>query len=208
MIITILWEDQRGVESKGFGPHELLLSCLADDMLLPPGQDQADRFECFRRHLKGVVRSIPQKGNSNVRKALQQNGERLARSGPVFAVVDRDKIRELWKNQESIPMDCMTAIRGRFHQDAPGKYDLVFLEQNVETLLVAALALNGQSLKEKPAPDERDRILVGLARDVPSRRAQLRRDCGSFDRLVTRVAARVPRPSMTVAEKAPTHGGT
>jgi hypothetical protein len=30
MIITVLWEDQRGAEAKGFGPHELLLSCVAD----------------------------------------------------------------------------------------------------------------------------------------------------------------------------------
>jgi hypothetical protein len=31
MQVVVLWEDQRGAQAKGFGPHELLLSCLADD---------------------------------------------------------------------------------------------------------------------------------------------------------------------------------
>ena len=30
MRITVLWEDSRGVETKGFGPHDLLLACIAD----------------------------------------------------------------------------------------------------------------------------------------------------------------------------------
>jgi hypothetical protein len=32
MRITVLWEDSRGVETKGFGPHALLLACLADKL--------------------------------------------------------------------------------------------------------------------------------------------------------------------------------
>lgn len=31
-MITVLWEDSRGTAAKSFGPHELLLACVADDL--------------------------------------------------------------------------------------------------------------------------------------------------------------------------------
>lgn len=34
MLVTVLWEDQRGTQARGFGPHELLLSCLADELMV------------------------------------------------------------------------------------------------------------------------------------------------------------------------------
>src|SRR5688572_20489274 len=127
MIITVLWEDQRGVEVKRFGPHELLVACLTDELGYFP---------------KRLVASHPKKGNGNVRLALSKDFARLAKSGPVLAVLDRDKIRDLWRAQR--PSDCMTSISQTFRQDVPGNYDLVFLVSNVETLIEVACTALGE----------------------------------------------------------------
>ena len=60
MIITVLWEDQRGGMVKGFGPHELLVSCVADEL------------RCARDEVKKLIVSVPKKGNGNVIRALEQ----------------------------------------------------------------------------------------------------------------------------------------
>jgi hypothetical protein len=175
VIITVLWEDQRGAELKGFGPHELLLSCLADDLA-------TDRW-----HLVKLVESHPKKGNANVRKTLQKDGTRLASSGFVFAVIDRDKVRDLW---EPMPPDCMTGISTRFREDASGNYELVFLVDNVESVLGIVSGALGRLLPPgKPRPDDRDRILAEVAWAQATARAEVRERCPSFDRLVKRVAS-------------------
>ena len=180
MMITVLWEDQRGAEAKGFGPHELLLSCVADEL------------NCARNTLKDLIESHPKKGNANLRSAIQRDIVRLADAGPVFAVVDRDKVRQLWK-APSQPADCMSSIGHRFRQDAPGDYDLVFLVDNVESLIEAACAALGEPYPDsKPGPDLRDRLLgrAAWASSQTLRRA-IQTQCPSFSRLVGRLAARV-----------------
>jgi hypothetical protein len=180
MIITVLWEDQRGAEAKGFGPHELMLSCVADEL------------NCARDTLKDLIKSHPKKGNANVRAAIQRDIVRLADTGPVFAVVDRDKIRQLWKAPNR-PADCMSSVGQQFRQDAPGDYDLVFLVDNVESLIKAACAAFGDSYPDsKPGPDLRDRLL-GRAAWAPSQspRSAIRTQCPSFNRLVGRLSAHV-----------------
>jgi hypothetical protein len=176
MIVTVLWEDQRGGDVLGFGPHELLIACLADDLDL-------HRWELSQR-----VQSQPRKGNSNVRKALQKDIAKLSR-GKVLAVLDRDKVRELWKTPGPMPADCMKGITERFRGDAPGDYELLFLVQNVESLLDGArTALCEPPLDGKPTPDRRDRLLHRCAGASVATRRQVRERCPSFDRLVTRVA--------------------
>jgi hypothetical protein len=182
MIVSVLWEDQRSTEQRGFGPHELLVSCVADEL----------RRE--RKKVEKLVESHPKKGVGNVRKALQLNCQRLARHGPVLAVVDRDKIRELWKVPGPMPPDCIPGIAQRFREDAPGDYDLVLLVENVETLVdAAASALNRTPASGKPTPGERDRVLATVAWGDPRQRQQVRGRCPSFERLVMRVAAAAGR---------------
>jgi hypothetical protein len=97
-VITVLWEDQRGVEVRGFGPHDLLVSCLVDDL------------NSDRRQVAKQVESHPKKGNTKVLKEIQRNYEHLRGRGPLFAVVDRDRIQDLWKGSPN----CMSGIRQRF----------------------------------------------------------------------------------------------
>jgi hypothetical protein len=100
----------------------------------------------------------------------------------VFAVVDRDKIHGLWKKDP--PTNCMSGIAAQFRLDVAGDFDLIFLEDNVETLL--ALARN-EEIRGKPGPDERDRVLNRAAHDSDSRN-RIRAKCASFNRLVLRIA--------------------
>lgn len=107
MIVTVLWEDARGGQVKGFGPHELLIACLADDLGSP------------RWRLEKLVASVPKKGKERVHEALVQDRQRLLDRGPLFGVVDRDRVREIWRADQ--PADCMMGIKERFLKDAPGE---------------------------------------------------------------------------------------
>jgi hypothetical protein len=180
MIISVLWEDQYGAAPRNFGPHVLLVACVADAR------------RCDRSLVQRFVIPNPRKGNAGVREALQEDGARLFDDGPVFAVLDRDKVRELWKLPGPMPPECMSAIAERFRQDAPGDYDLVFLVDNVESLLRASASiLEQEAPKHKPTPNERDRILARLAWSDAAKRGRLLELCPSFERLVTRVAAQL-----------------
>ena len=110
MIVTLLWEDERGGVAKGFGPHELLLSCIADDLGLP------------RELLLPCVNSVPKKGRDKLRTALQHEFLKLARFGPVLAVIDKDRARDLWKGRAQPPPPCMSSMAARLHEDAPRDY--------------------------------------------------------------------------------------
>ncbi|MEX1367036.1 MAG: hypothetical protein AB1Z98_28170, partial [Nannocystaceae bacterium] len=82
-------------------------------------------------------------------------------------------------------------IDARLRQDAPGDYELVFLVQNMETLVFAVCSVTGRPApSRKPNPDERDRILAGVVwGETPEVRRRIRDECPSFDRIVGKVAA-------------------
>lgn len=172
MIITILWEDQRGHIVKGFGPHELLVSSVADDV------------KCSRLKISRLIHGIPKKGNTKVVNSLKMDLTNMTRSGPVCAVLDRDKVLDLWKSPNR-PADCITGIKSAIAKDAPGEYELLLLDENVETLIkVSCSALQIEMPPDKPAPDERDRVLNKAAWGIREVRARVRKAIPSFDRLV------------------------
>lgn len=176
MIVTVLWEDSRGVETRDFGPHELLLSCVADEL----------EVDAWDRRLRDGIESVPKKGNGGVRTALRDKLVMLAKSGPVFAVLDSDRAHELWRPAVAA---CKTTVRTQLQADAPGDYTLVLLVENVESLVDAVLVGRGLPrlpLGKKPNPNERDQILRGALGD-PALRGRVRKDCASFDRLVRKV---------------------
>lgn len=176
MKITVLWEDRRGAASKGFGPHELLLTCVADDLGIA------------REALKERILSHPRKGNTNVRKALRNELPRYTNHGPVIAVVDSDQLHDLWPPKPP-PPTCTSGLVARFRQDAAGDYDLVLLVRNMETLIQSVCEATRQRVPEgKPKPDERDGLLSRATWGTADVRHALRDGCPSFDRLVTRVA--------------------
>jgi hypothetical protein len=178
MRVTVLWEDQRGGQLKGFGPGELLVSCVADEL------------EADRAWISKHVSSHPKKGNGNVRRALREDLGLLIKHGPVIAVIDRDKVSELLSKLPLEPLDCNGALVKQFRAETAGNYQLVLLVENVETLVDAVVgALGGARPTTKPTPDERDRVLVRAAWS-PNRslRDDIRGACQSFDRVVKKVA--------------------
>lgn len=169
MIITVLWEDQRG--GAGFGPHELLLACVADEL----GRNV--------QTLARILRPLPKKGNTKILEALKESFAELRDRGSVCAVIDRDRIRDCWK--ASPCSDCIGGICARIRADALGDYYLVLLVRNMETLTRASSALLGDAAPTvKPTPSERDAVLRRLAFGDARLRAALRTQVPSFERLV------------------------
>jgi hypothetical protein len=96
VIVTVLWEDQRGGPMKGVGPHQLLLKCLEDRGLDPVW---------IKR-----VNSVPKKGVSKLLTTLKDDLSKLTGNGPVFAVIDRDKVHQHLIAPR--PTNCMAGIKG------------------------------------------------------------------------------------------------
>jgi hypothetical protein len=186
MQVTVLWEDQLGQPLKGFGPHQLLLSFLADAM-----SDSEETWRSQRLTFSRQVLGEAKKGNGNVLTALQKNlsGYR----GPVIAVIDRDKAHKLWKDVRPPPSNCMKGLSGQFRKAAPGPYDLIFLVNHTEDLLDAVLtAQRAPALAAKPTPTLRDEILNRAAWESAELRRAIGRDVPSFQRIVDKVARHFP----------------
>jgi hypothetical protein len=171
VIVTVLWEDQLGGPISSFGPHQLLLACLED-------QTKFTRTELNRQ-----VISNPLKGNGNVRRALRQDLGKYP--GCVFAVFDRDQVQRLWAAR---PPNCLRALRDALAADAPGQYDVVFLIDNIESVVDACCrALSRPVPPKKPSLNVRDRILNAAAWGAESVRRSILDDVPSFERLVRKV---------------------
>ena len=180
-MITVLWEDQLGGQVKSFGPHELLLACVADDL-------GRSRFA-----LKYEVVSVPKKGNSNVRRTLQLELDKLRGSGQVCAVLDLDQVLNLWHSNRR-PNNCFSGIREALSEDAPGDYEVVFLVENIESVIAACCnALSEPVPSKKPSLNERDRILSRVAAGSVGMRHVVRNSVPSFDRVVRFASANLVR---------------
>jgi hypothetical protein len=183
MLVTVLWEDQRGEQAKRFGPHDLLLSSVADDLSTSTSEQPQKRAKLDKQ-----IIAVPKRGDGNIRKALQKDLRRFR--GPVIAVMDRDKVHRLWIDKRPPPSNCIQGISHQLRLDAPGKYDLVFLMKNTEDLLNATLAALGKApLVDKPGPDSRDNLLAPAVWGEAQIRMKIRHLCPSFDRIVKVVGA-------------------
>jgi hypothetical protein len=160
----------------------LLLACVADDLGVHPGSLHRD------------VRSIPRNGNANVRKALQNDLRHLRKIGPVIAIVDWDKIADLWRHAVPRPAACKQGITARFREEAAGDYHLIFLDRNVETLVALACEGLGHHGPPPKSHDARDAVLAKASWAPPSVRQHVRGRCPSFERIVTCVT-RYLRPT-------------
>lgn len=180
MKVSIIWEDRLGVETKSFGPHEVLISGVALETGAP------------RKELAKLLQPVPKKGNGNVKRALASDYTKLGRLGPVIAVLDRDKAHQLWTD---VPR-CISGIKERCRTDAPGEYDLILVEDNTESILDAIRRVSPTTpLSDdgaKPTPEERDQICNRFAWDPDQRRfEELYEVCPSFRYLVKRVSLRL-----------------
>jgi hypothetical protein len=181
MRITVLWEDQRSVRARGFGPHVLLVACLSDEL----GRGR-------RKSIERVLNPVPKKGAAKLLKALREDGRRMSRHGPVFAVVDRDKATSALKREQRPKLNCLLAVRTKLEESVSGDYDFVLLVENAETLVSEACRSLGEDVfPKKPNPEERDGVLGRIAWGKRQLRDEVRKSVPSFDRLVLRVGSRL-----------------
>lgn len=173
-LLTILYEDQIGVDLKSFGLHNLLLQCVCDEM------DGVTWWELRRR-----IEGHPKKGDAGVIRALEVDGRHLLDSGHLIALVDDDKIRRRLGLENG---SCRKIVADGIRNKAPG-CDVVLLVTNTETLLKSCEQLLGGTLSsEKPDPVTRDRLFNKFANaTTTAQRLRLRETVPSFDRLVKRV---------------------
>jgi hypothetical protein len=171
----VLWEDQRAT-GKEFGPDLLLKSCVTDDR-------SENRYANWWKRIE----PIPKKGKEKVWMALREDLPDLAAAGAVVAVLDRDRAHELC-GLKSRPA-CKSLLLQPLRRQAPGEYELILLEDRLETLFDACRrALGQKGLPVKPNPNERDDIFRKIAfGPSPDPRKQVRREVPSFDRLVGKV---------------------
>jgi hypothetical protein len=163
----------------------LLVACLSDEL-------SSELPDVTRHQIQKIVQSHPKKGNAGIRKALQRDLPRLKKSGQVFAVVDSDRVRDLWKHSGISAPNCISGTVARFKIDVPGQYDLVLMIENTETLIAAVCSRLGVSTPAVKSPDERDRLLGRAAWQVPAdERRAIRAECPCFDRIVERVSVAV-----------------
>ncbi len=172
-VATILYEDQRG-PTKGFGLHELLLSCIHDQL----GGERHD----FRRRVEG----IPKKGNGSLLRCCEKDAARIAADGrQLIAVFDNDKVRRLLNLAQAVSEDeVLQSIRARVRFEE--RFTPVLLHENLESVLEALGACDEAIDKGQLDAATREKSL--LDRDLLLQRAAFSshqdvRDC---------VLARIP----------------
>jgi hypothetical protein len=152
---------------KGFGPHELAVSCVADRL-------RQDRWLIDQR-----LDPIPKKSDSRLLAACEDVPRISPRGMPVVALVDDDRIRRPLKlTPHTLKREVAAIIRNR--TATPGQLIVCLLDRNIETLVKSAalrLDVRGAIVKR---PIERDRILGKAAHATPDVRAALCGDVPTF----------------------------
>ena len=175
-LITVLYEDRHAKGEKNYGPHMLLLACVAD------------RTGGSRYALRDQVASIALSGDGNVKRRLRDDGASLGATGPLVAMFDNDKVRSRYPVRTGA---CKRELLDAVQAEAKGSPVIVLLEQNMEDLLAACCAaLKRATLSAKPKPMQRDSILQAAAADGQgAARAAILAAMPSFKRLVDVVHA-------------------
>lgn len=170
MIATILYEDRLAAVAKGFGPHELLISCLADDT------------GGARVELKRAFQAVPCKGDGSLKAKLARDRIRLLNQGPLCAVFDHDRVRACFALPDAA---CKTSVLEEIRRCFSDRFGIVLMVENVEDLLRACREAQGMPpFQGKPTPNERDAICCAAAWADVTVRKRIRERMPSFDRLV------------------------
>jgi hypothetical protein len=174
--IAVLYEDQLATSKpRSFGPHVLVLTCVADQLQRPrePLERHVDGHPC-----KGIGRLL-----APCREPIL--ADRHAR---VIAVCDDDRVREHLKLPAAA---CKMDVRGAIALSVgTSPLQAVLLVRNLETVLDAVQQVLGLGpLTSKPSPLQRDGVLLRLAyRGTPDQRLDLMRRVPSLAYLVDKLA--------------------
>lgn len=176
-LAVVLWEDSLSVGAKTFGPHQLALACVIDQI---GAASDTDRWT-----LGQIIIGIPRRGNSRLRTSLGTETGLLTRSGEhLVTVFDDDQVRRLYRLETQA---CKTIVLEAIRNECSlSTLEIVLLEQNVESLVAAAARALSRPNPERKDPKLRDAVLMQLAAEATcDRRDRVRTEVPSFDRLVT-----------------------
>ena len=177
--IAVLYEDQLATSKpRSFGPHVLVLACLADRLQRP------------REHLEHHIDAHPCKGIGRL-LALCREPLLADRHAVIFAVCDDDRVREHLKLPATA---CKLEVRETVAAGLGSpRLQTVLLARNLETVLAAVLHVLGlDPIADKPSPLKRDGILLRLAyKGTPDQRLALLQRVPSFAYLVDRLTGTI-----------------
>jgi hypothetical protein len=170
-VATVFWEDQLAANAtpKSFGPHRLLLACVGDEV----GRSSYE--------LDRVVRSIALKGVTKVIARASKDAQDLQ---DLCIVVDRDRIHETLALPPNARCRSRTSRALRDRIGSAADYRIVLLQQNMESLVLAAANVLERDAPAK-ARDARDNMLHDLAsRTDRTLRDRVRARIDGLDRAV------------------------
>jgi hypothetical protein len=185
--VTVFYEDSAAPGPiAGFGPHRLVVQCVADDL-------RVNAWE-----LRGRLLGIPRGGSAVIRADCRENPSRFVSDGRLaFAVYDGDRLAKLLGLRGDA---CKAEIKTVLLGECPWREHLrvVILDRNLESVLSAARACDASLADERTWElalrrkllAERDAILHRAATEARrTLRDCVRKAMPSFDYLVTCLAA-------------------
>ena len=175
-LATVLYEDQRAPQGKRFGPHALVVACVADET-------GDDRWTLDRR-----IEGIPKKGDSKLLQAAREDAADLTHDGRVLvAIFDDDRVRELLRLDRQA---CRTLVKDTIATGCTARslLEVVLLERNIEDVVAAAARALG-----RPADDPQVARALGKRAGHPEARDSILHAAASADMAVRRaILAAVP----------------
>ena len=127
--IVVLYEDKR-VQAKGYGPHELVKACVLD---VVDQDDQGDRAALMANL---SIEARPLKGSGNIYTSCRNVSLIAPRGQPVVAVLDRDRVHDLLGLPKPISQQQVEK-RLKDESDAPAQLHVCLLEENLESVIEA-----------------------------------------------------------------------
>ncbi len=186
-VAILLYEDSRtGGPAKDFGPHSLVVACVAD-VLGVTVHSVFPRLQC-----------VPKRGNVQVMRAIREDMDDLAVGGRrVVAVLDADQAPSLVDLPRSVStqevVDAVKAMCG-----AHACLDVALIDRNWETVVKEIMALRPDRFTPETfdravrhRPGERDLVLNSAAYGASSLRNDLRARMPSVEALVQHLASLV-----------------
>ena len=190
--MVILYEDAPGPR-KGFGPHELVVRCVADDYLAPQNIGGSAEF-ALQRQLDGR----PMKGVDKVLAACKRIEQILIGDQTLFLLLDDDQIRRhVGLPAASGYAEVEAAIRKLC--PLPDRLHITLLAENAETLIRAAADCDpsidrgrvDSALRKKVL--ERDLVFQKVAWAGRAVRDCVRKKVPSFDGFIRALITKLPR---------------
>ncbi|MBM4777493.1 MAG: hypothetical protein GQE15_07290 [Archangiaceae bacterium] len=171
---TVLYEDSQMRGVTNFGPHVLLLKCVADQRLQLESEHELS-FQVAFRCFSGVDKLIPK-------------AHLVASRATRVLAPDDDKIREHLGLLPQAAREQVIQILSERTDSEPD--NVVLIVRNMDDVARAAAECSGLQLEAgKPALRDRDRACHRLAVADLTARAQFLGRCPSFKELVGRVCA-------------------